>query len=296
MQLAFQSADGVRLMADAFGAPAGKPVVFAHGGGQTRHAWRNTCVRLASLGYRAVAPDLRGHGASDWTPSGDYRLERFAEDLLLIADSFASAPAIVGASLGGMAALIAQGELASCGRRGFAAMVLVDIAPRVRADGVERIVGFMSSNMSSGFASPEEAADAIARYLPHRRRPTDLSGLRKNLRLRGDGRFYWHWDPRFLSGDNRREESRGSERLEKAAGNLRIPTLLIRGEQSELVDADSVRSFAAHVPQAEFADVVGAGHMVAGDENDLFSDTVAEFLLRHHRLGPDADAAGTMCR
>ena len=49
-----------------------------------------------------------------------------------------------------------------------------------------------------GFASVEEAADAVSQYLPDRPRPKDVSGLRRNLRPGPDGRLHWHWDPKFL--------------------------------------------------------------------------------------------------
>jgi len=279
-RLTFSTPDGLTLIADSFGPKDGHPVLFAHGGGQTRHAWQNTCMALAEQNYQAVAVDLRGHGASDWAPNGDYRLERFAADMMLVADSFDKPPVLVGASLGGIVGLIAQGEKAPSDARGFSAMVLVDIATQVRTDGVEKIVGFMSENLNSGFASLEDAADAVARYLPNRPRPKDLSGLQKNLRLKDDGRYYWHWDPRFITGDNRPNGSQNPDRLEAAARNLTIPTLLIRGKKSELIDMDSVRAFQEHVPHAEFVDVAQAGHMVAGDRNDAFSGAVMEFLSR----------------
>ena len=61
----------------------------------------------------------------------------------------------------------------------------------------------MSENVADGFAWLEDVANAIAASNPHRPRPSDLSGLRKNLRLR-DGRWYWHWDPAFIGGTDRR--------------------------------------------------------------------------------------------
>src|SRR5205085_10912095 len=79
------------------------------------------------------------------------------------------------------------------------ALVLVDVAHQVELEGRNRIGTFMTG-APDGFASLEEAADAIAAYNPHRPRPTDLSGLAKNLRQREDGRWVWHWDPRFVRG------------------------------------------------------------------------------------------------
>ena len=74
---------------------------------------------------------------------------------------------------------------------------MVDIAPRVEPDGVARIKAFMSQK-PGGFDTLEEVADAIASYQPHRARPRSLAGLAKNVRVGDDGKYRWHWDPRFL--------------------------------------------------------------------------------------------------
>ena len=86
-----------------------------------------------------------------------------------------------------------------------AGLVLVDVAPRLEQEGIERIAEFMLGNLD-GFADLEEVADAVAAYNPHRPRPKDLSGLRKNVRQRDDGRWYWHWDPPFLLGGSPRRD------------------------------------------------------------------------------------------
>jgi pimeloyl-ACP methyl ester carboxylesterase len=64
-----------------------------------------------------------------------------------------------------------------------------------------------------------------------------------------------------------------------AAGNLSVPVLLIRGQNSELVSMDHVREFQALVPHSKFTDIRDAGHMVAGDRNDVFAGAVEDFLI-----------------
>ena len=129
-----------------------------------------------------------------------------------------------------------------------------------------------------GFATLDHAADAIAAYLPHRKRPTNLDGLKKNLRYR-DGRWHWHWDPAFVTAvsDDPFVEV---ERLERAAIGLAIPILLIRGKLSDVVSPQGVADFLAKVPHAEFVELSDAGHTAAGDDNDAFSDAVVTFLTR----------------
>jgi pimeloyl-ACP methyl ester carboxylesterase len=264
----------LRLAADAYGDPAHPPVVLLHGGGQTRHAWGGTAAALGAKGRYALAVDLRGHGDSDWAPDADYSLDAFARDLIAIERQLPSKPAVVGASLGGLATLVAQGEHPEAPA---SAVVLVDIAPRVDPVGVGRIIAFMTAH-PDGFASLEDAADAIASYVHHRPRPRDLSGLKKNLRLGADGRYRWHWDPRFIDGKRAGDSVRDPERLERAARALTVPTLLVRGRQSDVVSEVGARAFLDLVPHARWVDVSGAGHMVAGDQNDPFTDAVVGFL------------------
>jgi pimeloyl-ACP methyl ester carboxylesterase len=280
------AAGGLHLAADV-GGPAhgdGPTVVLLHGGGQTRHSWSGTWDVLVRAGWRAWSVDLRGHGDSDWAADGDYSLDGFAGDVLALATSLPRPPVLVGASLGGLASLVAVAESPEQ-RRIARAVVLVDVAHKLEESGRERIGAFMSGNLD-GFASLEEAADAIAAYNPHRPRPSDLSGLAKNLRRRPDGRWVWHWDPAFILGKfGSADETRSSVvdpgRLGRAVDALRVPTLLVRGRSSDLLSEEGARDFLARVPHAEFADVAGAGHMVAGDRNDVFNSAILDFLARH---------------
>lgn len=295
---AFTGRDGNRLAADAAGPRDGPPVVLLHGGGQTRHSWGTTVMALADRGWRAYSVDLRGHGESEWVPDGDYTIEAFAGDVEAIASSLGARPALVGASLGGLASLAALG--AGSGRRLATALVLVDVAPRIEDSGRERIGRFMMEHLESGFGSLDEVADAIQRYNPHRPRPKDLSGLRKNLRER-DGRWFWHWDPRFVTGrwgssDETRSTLIDTADMEEAARRLDVPLLVVRGLVSDLLSEEGARQVLELVPDAELVSVAGAGHMVAGDRNDLFNDAVVDFLTRAQRDNPDRPRAGVQDR
>ena len=267
-------ADGLRLAADWYGPRDGQPVVLLHGGGQTRHAWGVTAKRLAAAGYRVVAIDLRGHGDSEWCGQGDYGFTAFRVDVVQVLGLFERPAVLVGASLGGISALLAAGEAAQDQVR---ALVLVDITPTVGGPGSDRIMGFMTAN-PEGFETVQEAADAVARYLPHRPRPRNPDGLLKNLRLRA-GRLHWHWDPSFIQ---RAAQDRFShdDRLALAARKIAAPTLLVRGEQSEVVQQAQVEALLGTIPHAEVVDVPGAGHMVAGDQNTIFGDAVVAYLDR----------------
>ncbi len=263
---------GLEIVADEAGVVGGAPVILLHGGGQTRAAWGGALAEGARRGFHMISADLRGHGESGWSPDAAYGMADHASDVAAIARKLDRPPFVVGASLGGMAGL----AYAAAGHA-MAGLVLVDIAPTVNTAGTDKILAFMHS-APDGFASIDEAADSVAAYLPNRPRPKDPSGLMKNLRLREDGRYHWHWDPRMF-GEGR--GPRHTDGLRDAARDLKVPTLLVRGRLSEVLSQEGVDDFLSLVPHAEFADIAGADHMVAGDRNDAFNAATFDFLERH---------------
>jgi pimeloyl-ACP methyl ester carboxylesterase len=277
----FEGFEGIHLVGDVRGDPDAWPVVLMHGGGQTRHAWGKTASVLADAGWRTISLDLRGHGDSEWALNGDYSFTAYSADCVAIADQLGRPPVLVGASLGGVAALIAEGtsdRIVSCG------LVIVDITHRSNPEGIERIRNFMASGLG-GFATLDDAAEAIASYTPNRPKRVNPAGLMKVLRQRPDGRWYWHWDPKFLSNDRTevpREDFQGL--FEVALRNVRVPTLLVRGLLSDVVTEEGVQDFLDQIPGAKLVDVGGAAHMVAGDQNDAFSTAVVDFL--EHDIRP----------
>jgi pimeloyl-ACP methyl ester carboxylesterase len=277
-----ETAPGLRLVGDVYGMD-GPPVIFLHGGGQTRHSWRKTAEAFAKAGFRALPFDARGHGDSGRAPDRRYTFFDFAADSQALATAvkqrFGEKPAVVGASLGGLSSLLATDLKAD---NPFAALVLVDVTPRMDPKGIDAVQGFMRAKAKEGFATVEDAAAAIAAYLPHRPKPASLDGLRKNLRKGACGRLYWHWDPDFLDGPFPIETDK--ERVEteslKAAGRLAIPSLLVRGGSSELVSPNLAQEYLALAKDSEFVDVAEARHMVAGDSNSVFTRAVLDFLRR----------------
>lgn len=280
--------NGLQISASRSGPKNGFPVMLAHGGGQTRHAWTKVLGELAEAGYRATAIDMRAHGDSEWASDGAYDMCDFALDLIAVSSQLDSPPALVGASLGGIAGMIAAGELAPAS---FTSLTLVDIAPKMEAVGVSRVVGFMQAHMKDGFSSPEEAAKIIAEYMPHREKRKDTGGLDRYLRKRDDGRYYWHWDPNFIhhvtrTRDNASDaEDNGFARLSAAAAKLKLPVHLIRGGSSDMVSEEAVAHFQALVPEAIFTDIADASHMVVGDRNDAFCSAIISFLNSTHKSG-----------
>jgi pimeloyl-ACP methyl ester carboxylesterase len=276
--ITFSGFEGLQIVGDVRGN--GRPVLFLHGGGQTRHSWGRAADLVANEGWRAITIDLRGHGDSEWSPNGDYSFTAHCADVISVVDQIGEPPVLVGASLGGMASMLAEGtsdRTVSCG------LVLVDIAPMASLEGVQRIRRFMMSGID-GFDSMEDAARAIAAYNPHRERPFNPIGLQKVLRQR-DGRWYWHWDPMLISQDRTEvvtERYKGL--LDVAIDNIRVPTMLVRGLLSDVVTQEGVDDLVTRIPDITVVEVAGAAHMIAGDKNDDFASSVIAFL--NERIKP----------
>jgi pimeloyl-ACP methyl ester carboxylesterase len=276
----FKVSEGREIIASEWGDNMNPLVIMLHGGGQTRHSWKGVAAKIANLGFYVIAHDLRGHGESFWDSDGDYTFDAHRDDLVKIIRQLGKKANLVGASLGGMISLSLAGheeESKHC-----SGLIMVDIGMRPNDEGSDRIVEFMRSG-AKGFASVEEAADAVSGYLPHRERPKDISGLKKNLRLKEDGRYYWHWDPLFLTDRTGMGEVREErfKQLENSAKRITVPTLLVQGALSDILTNKEKEEFLNAVPHARFAEIQQATHMVVGDKNDIFAEAIVDFLSEH---------------
>ncbi|MEV6661506.1 alpha/beta fold hydrolase [Nocardia fluminea] len=258
-----RGADDLLLAGDTWGKPPWD-VIFLHGGGQTRRAWGKAPDALARLGLSVLNLDLRGHGESSWDPPGRYSHRDHARDLAAILKP-GHRTVLIGASLGGVTSLTASHRA----RDSIRAIVLVDIAPTTQSQGIKNILDFMTSN-PGGFSSIDEAADAVAKFLPHRKaRPS--AQLEHNLRYSPDtARWTWHWDPKTLDFATDTYLRQQSSDMTAAVRNLDAPMVLVRGQFSDVITSDDVRHFLELSPRARAAEVPEARHMVAGDANDVF--------------------------
>jgi pimeloyl-ACP methyl ester carboxylesterase len=264
------------------------PVVLLHGGGQTRHSWGATAKRLNATGRTVFALDTRGHGDSGWDPSGDYSLEALATDLITFLKDLGEPVVLVGASLGGFTSMLVTADRPDL----VGGLALVDVVVAVEPQGVDRIHRFMTAH-GEGFDSLEEVADAIADYNPHRRRPRNLAGLRKNVRRRSNGRWYWHWDPAFIKTVDEPQRKIDQVLLAERVSGIRVPTLVVRGLMSDVVSDVGVHHMLELMPQAKVVDVAAAGHMVAGDDNDVFGTGLGRFV---DEIGPPQKTSPLMPR
>jgi pimeloyl-ACP methyl ester carboxylesterase len=280
-------ADGNTLVGDQFGGP-GFAVLLTHGGGQTRHAWGATGRRLAAAGAPALSIDLRGHGESAWDPAGRYAFADHVRDVQAVVRRQGRPVVFAGASLGGVASLVAAPGLGPLAR----GIVLVDVTPSLQMSGVKRIVSFMRAN-PDGFVDLAQARAAIQAYQPHRSRQATEAGLQRNLRRRPDGRWVWHWDPATLNFASPAWLAKQRRDMTRAAATLRVPVVLIRGAESEVVSDEDAQALLQLVRLGRRIDVPNARHMVAGDENDVFSTAMITALRDEGLVPPGGQLSST---
>lgn len=270
-ELRLRGADGLTIAADAYGDPSHPPLLFLHGGGQSRSAWRGAARSLASAGFHGLSLDLRGHGESDWAPDGNYAFDRHVADIESVIRDLRQPAILVGASLGGHVSLIAAAQLPDLVR----ALALADVTPWLDEDDADALRGAMRRS-AEGFETVAAAAamvDAL-RGTTSRGNP---ERLRPHMREGEDGRLYWRWDPRFIRDEFVRHGGEGGLFAQSAAA-LRVPTLLMHAQHSNVVTPEQVRRFREVVPALRYAQIAGVGHMVTGDDNDAYLPALQTFL------------------
>ncbi len=266
----FRRGDGGRLKAEQWGEEdAGPALVFLHGGGQNRHAWRATAERFAAQGYTTLIVDQRGHGESERARTSTYVVDEMADDVVRICRTLRTPPVLVGASMGGILSLIAEGELAPGSCR---ALVLVDVVPEVTRSGIQRVHDFFRAS-AGGFADRRQAHRVLTTYAVHRE-PTPAS-TRRNLEMGPDGRWYWHWDPDFARTV---DVFHDGQRMQRALQRVAVPVLVLRGEHSDIVPASAVADLHSLNQRIRVAEVPGATHMITAESNDTFADVIESFL------------------
>jgi pimeloyl-ACP methyl ester carboxylesterase len=265
--------DGLELAGSAYGDPAAPPVLFFHGGGQSRKAWLSSARTVAASGYFGISFDLRGHGESDWAADGDYLLDAFGRDVEQLLHQFDRPATLVGASRGGQAALVGGARHPNRVRL----IMLADVAPDMRDDGVDGIRAFFAEG-ATGFATLDSAADSLAHHLDQPRM-ADANKLARSMRKDETGRWQWRWDPETGRREFLHPPSE-NESLLAAAAQVTCPLVLVRAELSHLLTDAGVEKFKKLAPQLEVVTAPGVGHMFTADRNDGFAAQLIDRLAR----------------
>lgn len=259
------------MAGEAFGDPAAPPVLFFHGGGQSRGSWRGSAQIVGAAGFYGVTIDLRGHGDSEWAPDGDYLLDAYARDVEALLGQFDRPVTLVGASRGGQAALVGGSRHPERVRL----IVLADVAPLMRDYGVDGIRAFFAEG-ELGFDTLDQAADSLARHLD-RPRIADASRMARTMRQDALGRWHWPWDPATGHSKFLHPPSEG-EAILAAAARVTSPVVLVRAELSHLLTDEGVARFSQLTPQLRVKVAKGASHMFTADRNDTFATDLLDWL------------------
>jgi len=244
-----------------------------HGITQTAHSWDEVAAALAR-DYHVLCLDQRGHGESDWAPDGDYSRQTHAADIAAITDALGlSHILLAGMSMGGINAITLTARHPDTVR----ALIIVDVSPEIEARGVENIRAFIQA--PDELDSVEEFVERAQRFNPRRSRENIRSRLAHNLKRLPSGKWTWKYDT-ALRAPERGFHASALAHLWDDVHAIRCPTLIIKGEESDILSADSARKLQAAIPRSELAIVAGAGHSVMGDNPEGFLAAVRPFLQK----------------
>jgi pimeloyl-ACP methyl ester carboxylesterase len=259
----------------AYGRDALGTIVFLHGSNLSGATWLSTITTLGE-DYWCIAPDLRGHGDTQWPATPDYGLDHFSADVRgLIAHLGARRPVLAGMSLGGLVALnmVLDGFEAR-------ALVMIDSGPRMVRRTAAQVPEFLRRHR---YPSLDAAVGAALAFNPRRSKEWLERSLTQTM-VRGEhGEWSWKWDPRRLEGMPRSSDA--SEGLWTRLGEVQCPALIVRGAESDVFPAAYATDLSAAIRQGSLATVDGAGHNVQGDNPRALAAVIRSFLRETLPLG-----------
>lgn len=262
-----------------WGDPSAPPVLLLHGVNQTAHAWDLVSLHLADR-YHVYALDQRGHGDSEWTRDLDYSRDAMAADAYeFIRQQGMERPIIIGHSMGGGVTLQVALRYPELAR----ALVFVDIAPVRTGEGGREIREFMRENIE--FDRIEDFIERVRRYDPFRPLEHMERTARYNLFRRADGKFVSKSD-RYLHERERAEAQAAGEGRPAPMEQVTLedvkavpsPALVVRGEQSRVLQMVDAQAFADALPRGRAVEVPACGHNVHTQNTPGFLDVLRPFL------------------
>ena len=266
-----------------------KVLICAHGLTRCARDFDRLAEEMVRRGYRVVCPDVAGRGGSDWLANpAEYAVPTYANDMVtLIARLDVESVHWVGTSLGGLIGM----TLAAMPDSPVKKLVLNDVGPALTAVSLDRIGSYI------GKWPPLPTLEAAEQYVrsisttfgPH----TDAEWrflTEHVVRKNPDGSLRMHYDPAIALPFNAELPYRDVE-LWNSYDAIRCPTLVLRGEQSDLLTRDAAKQMAWRGPRARVVEIPGVGHAPTLLHADQIA-IVREFLLADGRArkgsrGPD---------
>ncbi len=263
-------------------------VVLIHGGAQNAHTWDTVAL---ALNRPLVALDMPGHGRSDHRPSHAYPPQSLADDLAVAIGQLApNAEAVVGMSLGGLAAICLAAEHPGLVRR----LGIADVTPGTDRRKAEPVISFIDGPQY--FESFEEILERTIKHNPGRSEVSLRRGVLHNAHELPDGRWTWNYDRiRGLQRDDSDEQDpEVQDQTDQSDGTTGVaygglwekvsritaPTALWRAGAWSVVDDDDVAEWRRRLPQSSYEVVEGAGHSIQGDKPLELASLIEQLLAR----------------
>jgi esterase len=251
------------------------PVVLLHGVRLQAHTWDMSALLLRDH-YHLIAVDQRGHGDSEWTTDADFVQDTFqlmVEDARQLIDQLSAKHGwkkfiLVGMSMGGIVAMQYAAEFANR----LQALCIVDIAPTTMNSGVLSMEGFkLETETLSRF---DDFLERAHKFMPHRPIAQLRYSLLHSLKQLTDGRWTWKQDHRPGAVTRHAPLSELWNDLPK----IDVPTLLMRGAQSNVLAEDVALRAVQTFPNAKLVTINPATHNVHSDNPNAFARELHTFL------------------
>ncbi|MDF3114450.1 alpha/beta hydrolase [Burkholderia semiarida] len=281
--------DGLRLHYVSWGRDDAPAVVMLHGLRSYAHTWASVADALVDR-YRVVALDQRGRGLSDWDPRGDYYAAAYVRDLdALVRALDLRRFVLAGHSMGGANAFV----YAAARPERLAGLVIEDMGPGASAGspGSERIKRELRDTPDA-FASWDDARAFWRRQRPNVAESALDSRLAHSLKADARGRIVWRHDAQGIAAARLAATPAQLVHLWPLILNLHVPTLLLRGGDSDFLSADVAAEMAAANAEIERIDIPGATHYVHDDRPDAFNHALRTWLDRLDDAAWRAGGAG----
>lgn len=246
-----------RLSYTEWGTPNARPLICVHGLGRNGRDFDALAKHLSSEGYWVICPDIAGRGKSDWLLNpADYRLEQYLHDLLaLIARLNVEHVDWLGTSMGGLLGIV----LSSYAHSPIKHLILNDIGPDISTKGLKRLKVSVNQH-EQNFASLEIAERYFRRTLSGFGSLTDTvwRHLTKcSIKPTNTGGYTLRCDPTIHIPDFTEADQ---ALLWTAWQGLRCPTLVIRGEHSDILLPDTLVKMKQHQRQLTIHEIPEVGH------------------------------------
>lgn len=255
-QSTFLSVNGLRVHYLDWGHPSAPPVVCVHGYTSSGQAF-NALARHFQSRFRIIAPDVRGHGETAWSPTEAYQYYDQISDLAGFIDQLGLEQFIlIGTSMGGIIAM----AYAGAHPERLVRLIINDIGPDAEA-GSQRITQTVGDR-------PEEFAN-LEDAMAYRRLMSPMTASRSAedqrelalgvLHQQSDGRWVWKMDPAYI----RQRVQQGPPprpALWPALQRITCPTLVVWGRESDVLSETQARRMADVLPHGELVAVPGIGH------------------------------------